>query len=98
MSGPYGALWALLAGAGGRADELKPELLRRGRVLGAPTPERPDLPVVVEVDALTASSEEGELSKDAHIGPFELAAGDEVLLLPEDGGQRYLILMRVVKI
>lgn len=67
-----------------------------GRVTSWPTAMQPQIPHKVLAGGNT--QERGELLMDPALGPYGLAAGDTVLLLPIEEEQRYVILCKVVEV
>lgn len=67
-----------------------------GRVLSWPTAEAPEAYHKVLVGGNT--QEKGALLRSEALGAYGLMAGDEVLLLPIEEEQRYVILCKVVAV
>lgn len=87
---PFAALVEVFRGGDGETG------LVMGRVLSWPTVEAPEMAHKVLVGGNT--QERGALLRNEALGEYGLAAGDEVLLLPIEEEQRYVILCKVVAV
>ena len=68
--------------------------LTMGNVISAPDVENPDRPLRVSVSGTLQDRE--DLLKSAELDPLGFVAGDQLLLLPIDEAQRYIIICKVV--
>lgn len=87
---PFGALVEAFRGGDGEAG------LEMGEVLCWPSAEAPG--AAHKVLAGGNTQEKGDLLRNEALGPYELAAGDKVLLLPIEEAQRYVIVCKVVEV
>ena len=90
---PYQALVQVMRA---QSRETQPAGLTLGQVTSWPSEDRPDRPhKVVVADTI---QEQEDLYQNAALGRYGLSAGDQVLLLPVEESQRYLIICKVVRV
>ena len=65
-----------------------------GKVISAPNEENPDVPLKVYVGGTVQERE--DLLKNAALDDLGFSAGDQLLLLPIEDAQRYIIICKVV--
>lgn len=68
----------------------------RGTVISWPSQSRPGVNKQVMADGNIQDKD--SLLIDSRFGPYDLAAGDSVLLIPIEDRQRYIILCKVVAV
>lgn len=68
----------------------------RGVVISWPSPSRPGTSKQVMADGNIQDKD--SLLIDSRFGPYDLAAGDAILLAPIEDRQRYIILCKVVAV
>jgi hypothetical protein len=79
----------------GQAREAQPAGLTFGQVKSWPSASVPDRErQIVVCDTI---QEKEDLYRNAALGEYGLSAGDQVLLLPVEEGQKYLVLCKVVR-
>ena len=68
--------------------------LTLGKVITAPDEDNPDRPLIVAVGGTLQERE--DLLLNTELDPLGFAAGDQLLMLPIDEAQRYIIICKVV--